>query len=52
MLPRQTYQAAEYNPAKRKTLKRPAERQDIIDFVAEYIYSDVSLHVFGPTVTH
>ena len=45
MLPNETYVAAEYNPARRKTLKRPAQWQDIIDFVAEYIYSDVSLHL-------
>ena len=44
MIPSMIYPPAEYNPAKRKTLKRPSTTRDIVDFITEYICQDVSLY--------
>ena len=43
MIPKQLYVPAEYDPAKRWILDRPSTVQDIVDFIVEYIYSDVRL---------
>lgn len=40
--PLQTYEAANYDPARRKTLDRPSTMDDVIDFIVEFMNSDVS----------
>ena len=41
LLPRRVSPPANYSPAKRKILDRPSTMQDVAEFVAEYINSDV-----------
>ncbi|KAI0341621.1 RdRP-domain-containing protein [Trametopsis cervina] len=40
MLPTVTYDPAEYAPGEKRILDRPSTRQDIANFVTEYLYSD------------
>ncbi|CDO72330.1 hypothetical protein BN946_scf184977.g27 [Trametes cinnabarina] len=48
LLPRQTYPAANYEPAKRKLVDHESTMADVADFVAEYITSD-TLGIIGST---
>lgn len=41
--PRRLSPPANYTPAPKKLLDRPSTMQDVAEFVAEYIYSDVSI---------
>lgn len=42
LLPKKQYEPAEYNPAARKTVEHPSTREDLAEFIEEYLYSDVS----------
>jgi RNA-dependent RNA polymerase len=41
--PKKLYQAGQYSPAPRKELSRPCTQEDVMNFIVEYITSDVSL---------
>lgn len=41
LLPTRISDPANYNPATKKLIDRPSTMQDVADFVAEYINSDV-----------
>lgn len=43
--PRRLSPPANYTPAPKKLLDRPSTMQDVAEFVAEYIYSDVSIRI-------
>ena len=43
LLPRVNYEPAAYDPAPKKLLDRPSTIDDIADFVADYVNSDVRL---------
>ena len=45
MLPEITYEPADYSPARRRLLENPSTQQDIVDFIVDYILSDVSLYI-------
>lgn len=42
LLPTVTYQPADYHTAEKKMLSYPSAREDVADFITEYLYSDVS----------
>ena len=43
LLPSRTYTPASYEPAQKKLVEHECTMEDVADFVAEYISSDVSL---------
>lgn len=45
LLPRRLHEPASYSPAQRKVLDRPSTMQDVAEFVAEYINSDVGIPI-------
>lgn len=45
LLPTVTYLPAGYDTAEKKMLSYPSEREDVADFITEYLYSDVSWSV-------
>lgn len=44
MLPKTTYESAEYGKGRRKVLDRPSTHQDVAEFAIEYLSSDVRIH--------
>lgn len=44
--PSQIHEAADYDPARRKTLDKPSTMDDVIDFVLDFMNSDVSCMPF------
>ena len=42
LLPTVRYTPADYDTAQKKLLPYPSEREDVADFITEYLYSDVS----------
>lgn len=43
LLPTVTYKPAEYDVAERKTVDHESTREDLANFIMEYLYSDVSI---------
>ena len=43
LLPARTYKPASYDPARKKFVDHESTMEDVADFVAEYISSDVSV---------
>lgn len=44
LLPRRTYKPASYDPVQKKLVDHESTMDDVADFVAEFISSDVSVH--------
>ena len=42
LLPTKQYPPAEYDVAKRRTVPHDSTREDVAEFIMEYLYSDVS----------
>lgn len=49
--PRRLSPPANYTSAPKKLLDRPSTMQDVAEFVAEYIYSDVSICIRENNIT-
>ena len=50
-MPKQMYEPANYEPAKRKELDRASTMRDVADFVMEYISSDVCIPLLLPNLS-
>lgn len=50
LLPTIQYPPAEYDTAERRTVAHESTREDVAEFIMEYLYSDVSVVVSQMTV--